>query len=299
MTIHAAYVITNLVNGKVYVGQSKNPAQRKKGHWAGGRHGGKGHLYDAMRKYGLDKFKFDILEECSEDLIDDRERHWIAQYSSTDPSKGYNKESGGHALKALHEETKRKISESLKGVPFTEERCKNISDAQRGVPCLKNRRENNPERGKRISESLKGTSISKDHKCAVSASLSSYFASHEVKHSEESRRHMSEAQKIIGKRRTEKATIDVDHPDAQSKECPVCHKTYGPKKLILSMVKRHAVKRWCSRSCGRVAQNTSLSPETRCKIANRRRGSRLSKEQRQKISESMKNYKLSLKGNQS
>lgn len=265
--IHSVYIITNVANDKVYIGQSKNPIQRKKGHWSGCRHAGKGHLYDAMRKHGLENFKFEILEECSEETIDDRERYWIATYESTNPLKGYNKESGGHVLKTLHEETKRKIAIKLTGVPFTKERCRNISDSLRGKACLKNRRENNSKRGKRISERLIGILHSEEHKHSVSLGLTKYFATHDVKHTEESRRHMSEAQKIVGKRRTERACIEVNHPDAQPKECPVCRTLYSPKKLTMTYIKRHVTKRWCSRSCGRIAQNTPLSLETRQKIS--------------------------------
>lgn len=250
------YVITNLVNGKVYIGQTKNPKSRKAGHWRAARVGVECHLYKSMRKYGSENYAFRVLEECADDAVDDRERFWIARYDSMNPEVGYNKESGGHANKTLAEETKRKISSALTGQHFTIERCANISAGLKGRPCLAGRRENNPEKGKNISRALTGRSLSVAHKRAVSEGLKAYMASRLEWHpSEDARRRMSIAQKIVGEKRTAIATCVESHPDAQPKTCPVCGVIYRPKRLIMSAVRRHAKKRWCSRKCGRVGQN--------------------------------------------
>ena len=82
------YLIENLLNGKKYVGQSKNIYAR----WSGHRCDSKEKnlpLYFAMRKYGLENFKFSILEECEISQLAEREDYWITFYNSYVPN-GYN-----------------------------------------------------------------------------------------------------------------------------------------------------------------------------------------------------------------
>lgn len=50
-------------------------------------------LYDAMNKYGVDKFHISLVEECSIDNINEREQYWIKQYNSY--KNGYNATAGG------------------------------------------------------------------------------------------------------------------------------------------------------------------------------------------------------------
>lgn len=82
------YLIENLVNNKKYVGQSKNILAR----WSGHRCDSKTKdlpLYRAMRKYGLENFKFSILEECSISELANKEDYWMHYYDCFIP-KGYN-----------------------------------------------------------------------------------------------------------------------------------------------------------------------------------------------------------------
>ena len=48
----------------------------------------------AISKYGSDNFKFRVLEECSNDNVDEREKHYIAEYNTCD-GEGYNCTYGG------------------------------------------------------------------------------------------------------------------------------------------------------------------------------------------------------------
>lgn len=93
------YLIRNLINGKVYVGQTKNFANRKAGHLQLAFHpravGGERPLYRSMRKHGVDNFAFEVLEECDDSLVDEREQHWVAHFDSFNPEKGYNLTNGG------------------------------------------------------------------------------------------------------------------------------------------------------------------------------------------------------------
>lgn len=89
------YIITNLINGKVYIGQSKNITNRLARHRRGGD---RCLLHRAIKKYGVDNFKFEVLEECQEEDLNEREIYYIAQYNSVVPN-GYNISYGGNSHK--------------------------------------------------------------------------------------------------------------------------------------------------------------------------------------------------------
>ena len=82
------YKITNKINNKCYIGQSTNIERRWQEHLAKIPIGTQV-LYQAIRKHGYTNFTFEILEECSIDLLDQREVYWSVQYNSLVPN-GYN-----------------------------------------------------------------------------------------------------------------------------------------------------------------------------------------------------------------
>ena len=88
------YKITNLTNNKCYIGQSVHIEQRWKDHIRcmsdSRRDAYNRPLYKAFRKYGIDNFSFEILEECTEDKLNEREQYWILFYHSIDKQYGYN-----------------------------------------------------------------------------------------------------------------------------------------------------------------------------------------------------------------
>lgn len=98
------YKITNQINGKVYIGQSVNIKKRWTDHIYYAKHeeNKASRLYLAIRKYGLENFKFEVLEECSKELLDEREIYWIAYFDSTDRTKGYNFYRGGQGKHSLY-----------------------------------------------------------------------------------------------------------------------------------------------------------------------------------------------------
>lgn len=93
------YKITNTINGKVYIGQSVDINKRLIRHRCNGiknRHyTPESHLYRAMHKYGIDKFQFEVLEECPESELNRLEMYYIKAYNSTDSEFGYNVTYGG------------------------------------------------------------------------------------------------------------------------------------------------------------------------------------------------------------
>lgn len=91
------YKITNLINNKCYIGKSQNIQERWKYHKVricDKRYFEKP-LYRAFRKYGLENFSFEVIEEIQDDtLLNEREKHWIKFYHSYG-STGYNATEGG------------------------------------------------------------------------------------------------------------------------------------------------------------------------------------------------------------
>ena len=65
------YKITNQINGKFYIGSSKDLSRRKKDHFRLLKKGINHSilLQRAVNKYGLDNFIFEIIAECSEELL--------------------------------------------------------------------------------------------------------------------------------------------------------------------------------------------------------------------------------------
>ena len=110
------YKITNLINGKCYIGQTTgNVKYRWRQHKNSSKYKNKSILGLAIAKYGKDNFTFEVLENCSIDQLDDKERYYIKFYNSLTPN-GYNMETGGNSLKKLSKETIHKIKATRKRV---------------------------------------------------------------------------------------------------------------------------------------------------------------------------------------
>ena len=96
------YKITNHINGKVYIGQTRNLIEyRWQHHLYKGRNPDKPDtdypLYRAMRKYGLENFSILQVEEIDNEFLDERECYWIQQENSLTPN-GYNCDLGGKGV---------------------------------------------------------------------------------------------------------------------------------------------------------------------------------------------------------
>lgn len=105
------YKIENLVNGKIYIGQSKQIRQRWSEHKKELRKNRHKNIYlqRAWNKYGENYFKHEILELCSEEKLDERECYYINLYETFDNDKGYNLTSGGGRRKQYSKSTREKL----------------------------------------------------------------------------------------------------------------------------------------------------------------------------------------------
>jgi group I intron endonuclease len=127
------YVITNSVNGKVYVGKSVMPATR----WARHKYDSRtvdSPLYRAMRKYGVDAFEFAVVEQCeSEAASFVAEQQWVAKLGSiVTNGNGYNQNAGGVGAPRPTDECREKCGRGRRGRPQSPEHVEARVAAQRG-----------------------------------------------------------------------------------------------------------------------------------------------------------------------
>jgi len=114
------YKITNKINGKYYIGQTKTTEKiRWKKHIDVAIHPSKNYntyFSKAIRKYGKENWKIEIIEKNIEntETADDREIFWIAIFCSNNPKFGYNSTSGGKKY-ISNQWVKDKISKSKIG----------------------------------------------------------------------------------------------------------------------------------------------------------------------------------------
>lgn len=189
--MHYLYKITNIIDGRVYIGQSNKETERWRQHKYFARKNPVQYIHHAMVKHGIDNFIYEVIVMCrtSEDA-NYAEVELIKQYNSRNKEFGYNLAPGGETPwnlglpKELNpltgvprsEETRKKISESNMGKimpPCSEERKKKMSDKYIGrtLPEEWKNKIGEGNTGKiRSEETIKKLSISHTGKIGESAS---------------------------------------------------------------------------------------------------------------------------------
>jgi group I intron endonuclease len=123
------YKITNIINGKIYIGQTKNSIEYR---WRGHCMKSSNLIIDrSIRKYGEENFIIEEIDNCETlETLNESEKYWAHKLKSFHPN-GYNLRAG-NGPGAMSEETKNKISKANKGRIITEEWRKNLSESHKG-----------------------------------------------------------------------------------------------------------------------------------------------------------------------
>jgi len=143
------YKITS-PTGRVYIGQSLNIEKRFKQYISLTNCKRQTRLYSSFIKHGVTAHEFNIIEECTINLLNKRERYWQEHYNvlskdglncmlvKTDilpriVSEETKRKIGEKSKGRLHsEETKQKRSKSMTGLKRSPEFCKKMSDLSKG-----------------------------------------------------------------------------------------------------------------------------------------------------------------------
>lgn len=117
MGIYTIYKFTNKKNGKSYIGKTNNLKRRIEEHKSASNNGEDCYFYRAVRKYGFDAFKIEILFQSNSKLISEKEftntfeNLLIKEHKSHHTENGYNMTWGGdgHSSETLRDLVKRGI----------------------------------------------------------------------------------------------------------------------------------------------------------------------------------------------
>lgn len=153
------------------------------------------HLHASFLKHGVENHKFEIIQLCEKDKLNDLEIYYINFYDCFNTPLGLNLKSGG-SYNSLTDEIKKKISDKLKGRFISDETRKKLSIAH-----------TNPsdEIRKRMSNTSKNISLETRNKMSNAHKGNKYHLGHRA--SDEVRLKMSISQK--GKKLSEKSKINI------------------------------------------------------------------------------------------
>lgn len=113
------YKITNECNNRIYIGQTTTSLKERIHNYKNEYKFDHKHrpILDAIRKYGFEKFHFEIIEDNiqTQSELDEKEKYYIQYYHSLCDQKGYNIALGGNGRGKHAESTKKKISRAQLG----------------------------------------------------------------------------------------------------------------------------------------------------------------------------------------
>ena len=159
------YCHTNKFNNKKYVGITSKSVNAR---WKNGKgYKTSPHFNSAIKKYGWDNFKHEILlSNLTREEAEQKEKEYISKWNLTDKNFGYNLTEGGEGTSGykVSEKAKRKMSERMKGEnhPFygkkmSKEFCLAVSNGRKGIKFTEEHKNN-------LRKSHLGARLSEEHK---------------------------------------------------------------------------------------------------------------------------------------
>lgn len=176
--LYQIYLVTNLVNNKKYVGQvlqRRGYKLRFYEHLVGTKYANTHLLSNAIKKYGEENFKVELIEEnIPEDFIDEKEIYYIKLFNTYYiNNNGYNMTIGGQGIhgylhsaediKKISDASKKHWDELRKDKDKLLARNKKISDKLKGKPRSEIARYNQSISAKKRFENTHGTFFGKKH----------------------------------------------------------------------------------------------------------------------------------------
>ncbi len=193
--LHFVYLTTNLINGKQYIGD--HSTDNLNDEYLGS---GRPYLKNAIKKYGRQNFKREILEffPSKQEAFDAQEK-FINFYNTLSP-KGYNisPKGGNNCFKGISEDGIKRIRNSKKGKKFSLDHKQKLSESHKGkIPSNKNRKQSEetklkikkantgkkrtPEQLEKMRQSHLGKTLSEESKQKLSNSKKGTKASDEAR----------------------------------------------------------------------------------------------------------------------
>ena len=253
---YCVYCHLNKINGKRYIGQTCQKPEIR--FCKGYEHNN--HFQNAINKYGWDNFEHYIIQDGltkeEADLLEDLN---IRAYNTIDRNYGYNFKYGGgkgklseetktkisnslkghtswNKGKTFSEEHKQKMSESHKGKHFSEEARQKMSKAKKGhIPWNKGKTNVYSEKTKqKMSEAKKGRPLLEEHKRKIGLSKKSHIVTEETRekiskankgnyHLEETKRKISEANsKKVGQYTQDNKLVKIYNSITETKNYGYC-----------------------------------------------------------------------------
>ena len=184
------YKITCTLNGKGYVGQTRQKLGRRITEHKRDSSKGRPGIDAAIHKYGWENFTVEVLEECPIEFLNEREIFFISELGTKAPN-GYNLTDGGDGGRGcpLSKESRDKISAKLKGRPAhnkgvkaTPEACARMSAAQKAAGNRppnhkgKKRKPRSPETKAKLSAANKGKKHTAETRAKMSAAQKARWA---------------------------------------------------------------------------------------------------------------------------
>lgn len=156
------YKITNKINGKIYIGQTRQSlAQRWSKHCKQKK---TNYMYSAIHKYGRENFTIEEIDRASsEQELNEKEIYWISFYNSTNREIGYNIKEGGNQC-SCPEETRLKIGEANAGRKPSELAIQNSVNSRKGKKLSDQTRQ-------KMSESRIGHTVSEETRQVLKSKL--------------------------------------------------------------------------------------------------------------------------------
>ena len=241
------YLAKNIINNKVHIGKTiKTLEHRKAAHIRSvlkydTKHNKRSLFYNAMKKYGYEKFLWEIIDSCTTtNELNNLEKFYIKNYDSQNRLKGYNINEGGEGGDCISkhpnlELIKQKISKSLTGRKMSEEFKIKNKERQIGrkvpkyiIEKIAAKRRGKPlsiEHRKALSTSLKGRTISEELKQKISVSL-------------KGKKYKKRQKSLIKKKLSESTRLKIKESWKIRKEKGLYTKKFSAKTKALMSLKR-------------------------------------------------------------